>query len=107
MWLRHLCLSLSRRRISLLRLRPANPDLFYFAICGFKDFKTEAFVFDDLAGLRNAPGDSADKAADGGGVTLVKAHVKKVLQAADIDCALHNVSVVTFTNNVMRKLMLV
>src|SRR5579864_1322792 len=107
MWLRHLCLSLSRRRISLLRLRPAYPDLFYFSICGFKNFKTKAFIFNHLTGLRNAPGDGADQAADGGGIALVKAHVKKILQAADVNRALHDISQIAFTNDVMRKLMFV
>src|SRR6185369_15114335 len=107
MWLRHLCLSLSRRRISLLRLRPANPDLFYFAICGFKDFKTKTFIFNDLARLGNASGDGADQATDGGGIALVKAHIKEVLESPDVNRALHNISVVAFTDDVMRKLMLV
>src|SRR6476646_1030663 len=107
MWLRHLCLSLSPGRLSILRLRPANPDLFYFAICGFKDFKTKAFIFDDLARLRNASGDGADEPTDGGGIALVKAHVKEVLQAADVNGALHDISVVAFTDDVMRKLVLV
>src|SRR4051794_26409566 len=101
------CFCLPGRRISIFRLRPANPDLFYFAICGFKNFKTEAFVFNNLAGLRDAASYRADQAPDGSGVALVKAHVKKVLQAAHVHGTLHDISMVAFTNDVMRKLMFV
>src|SRR4051812_22938412 len=105
MFLRHLCLCLPRRRISLLRLRPAYPDFFYLAICGFKNFKTKTFIFDNLAGLGNAARYRAHQAADSRSVTLAKAHIEKVLQTSDVNRALHNIGLVAFTDNVMRKLM--
>src|SRR6476646_1786997 len=63
-----LSLRLPGRRPGLFRLRAADPDLLYFARSGFQDFKTQAFVFHNLAGLGNAAGNRADQAADGGGV---------------------------------------
>ncbi len=81
--------------------------LFYLAIGGFQDFKTQPFIFNDLAGLKDAAGDRADQSSDGGGIAPVKAHVKEVLQPSHVHRALHDVSVVGFADNVLRKLMLV
>src|SRR5262249_41996138 len=75
------------------RSRPGASHAYFlhFAVRGFQDFKAQAVVFNDFAGLGNAACERAHQPAHGSGGFGIKVQIKQVFQTAHVHVAFDHV----------------